>query len=182
MDRSNVHKVTAKSTASSSNSTGESLSSIGTGNVTSTGKVPKNSPFGEELRQMILQSKIEEPLVFRQIHGDWAPCKWTLGDWGDIFRDEKLTVRYGRQNWDHDSPQWESLCGNLEITWTRMIEWVRNEYALPLENSSPEDIWMYYDYKYLPEVIHLKSESEKDFLKVINGFLFLLAKTNLLIL
>ena len=126
----------------------------------------RQNVFGEYLREMILQNKIDEPLVFRKIHQDWGPCKWTLGDWGDIFRDEKLSIRYGRQNWDHEYPQWESLCESLEITWTRLIEWVRGEYKLPIPNSSPEDIWMYYDYKYLPEVIHLKSESEKDFLKV----------------
>lgn len=129
----------------------------------------QNSMFGEYLRKMILNSKIEEPIVFRKIHQDWGPCKWTLGDWGDIFRDEKLSIRYGRQNWDQESPQWESLCENLEITWTRLIEWVRGEYQLPVANSSPKEIWMYYDYKYLPEVIHLKSESEKDFLKVCIG-------------
>lgn len=126
----------------------------------------KVNPFGEELRRLILEDKIEEPLVFRKIHSHWGPCKWTLGDWGDIFRDEKLSVRYGQQKWDHETPQWEGLCENLEITWTKMIEWVRNECVLPIEKSSPEDIWMYYDYKYLPEVIHLKEDSEKDFLKV----------------
>ncbi|ODM99231.1 HSPB1-associated protein 1 [Orchesella cincta] len=126
-----------------------------------------SNKFAECLRELILKDKIGEPLVFRKIHEDWAPCKWTLGDWGDIFRDEKLSVRYGRQKWDKNTPQWESSCGNLEITWTKLIEWIRGEYNLPIPNSSPQDIWMYYDYKYLPEVIHLKSESEKDFLKLI---------------
>lgn len=162
MDGSSLEDKTAKAVASTS----KSADHLRISGASTCGKQLKNSPFGEELRELILQNKIEEPLVFRQIHGDWGPCKWTLGDWGDIFRDEKLTVRYGRQKWDHESPQWESLCGNLEITWTRMIEWVRNEYNLPIDQSSPADIWMYYDYKYLPEVIHLKSESEKDFLKV----------------
>lgn len=138
------------------------------GAAASAGRIPlqQHNKFGECLREMILQNKIEEPLVFRKIHQDWGPCKWTLGDWGDMFRDEKLSVRFGRQDWNHDHPQWESLCGTLEITWMRMIEWVRGEFKLPVKNSSPSDIWMYYDYKYLPEVIHIKSGTEKDFLKV----------------
>jgi len=146
---------------------GETLPSIGAALSSRRPMIGRQNVFGEYLREMILHNKIEEPLVFRKIHQDWGPCKWTLGDWGDIFRDEKLSVRYGRQSWDHEHPQWESLCESLEITWTRLIEWVRGEYSLPMSNSSPEEIWMYYDYKYLPEVIHLKSESEKDFLKLI---------------
>jgi hypothetical protein len=58
-------------------------------------------PFRLELRKLILEEAIDRPLVFRGIHKDWEPCKWTLDNWGELFVTEKLTVRYGKQKWDN---------------------------------------------------------------------------------
>lgn len=57
--------------------------------------------FATNLRELILKEEIDRPLVFRGIHKDWEPCKWSLDNWGDLFKNEKLSVRYGKQIWDN---------------------------------------------------------------------------------
>jgi len=56
--------------------------------------------FGASLRELVLKEAIDRPLIFRGIHKNWEPCKWTLDEWGELFKNEKLSIRYGKQKWD----------------------------------------------------------------------------------
>ena len=53
------------------------------------------------LRQQILESTIDEPLLFSQVHRNWGPCKSSLEQWGSIFGDQQLQMRCGDQVWNH---------------------------------------------------------------------------------
>jgi hypothetical protein len=52
------------------------------------------------------------------------------------------------------------------MTWKEIMDWNRGEYAFLPEHGGPDAIWIYYDYKYLPDVFQLKGPEGKDFLKV----------------
>lgn len=61
---------------------------------------PKPSSFESQLRQLILKEEINQPLVFRGIHENWDPCTLSLDDWAKLFKEERLTVRYGKKRWN----------------------------------------------------------------------------------
>jgi len=52
------------------------------------------------------------------------------------------------------------------------MDWMNGEHTFLPENGSPDDIWVYYDYKYLPDVFQLKGSDGKDFLKVSFGTVY----------
>jgi hypothetical protein len=49
------------------------------------------------------------------------------------------------------------------------MDWKNGEYQfLPEGTGKPEDIWIYYDYRYLPDVFHFGNDNrDRNFLKVI---------------
>ncbi|XP_063932636.1 HSPB1-associated protein 1 isoform X2 [Zophobas morio] len=94
----------------------------------------------KDLRQLIL-SATEPFLIKNQLN--WAPLTWTLDDWQQVLKDEKLIFRCGRKLFTKE-PQWERKTVTKNATFKEFLS------SMTTENQN----WMYFDYKYLKEWFH----------------------------
>lgn len=92
-----------------------------------------------EIRDKILNSS--RPLVFKNVM-NWNILQWSLKDWNEVFKDEEMNFRSGTFEYTKE-PQWE-----------RQTEVIKGKFDFFLnQTQSDANNWLYFDYKYLNNML-----------------------------